>query len=77
VAVGYIDGGNRKTTDLSQVTDKPYPMKTSKGVSVKPTWFLKNHPWHANQAKLNKRVPFVLIYHPVFEVAEAIHKIGR
>ena len=49
-------------------------MKTSKGVSVKPTWFLKNHPWHTNQAKLNKRVPFVLIYHPVFEVAEAIHE---
>jgi hypothetical protein len=49
-------------------------MKTSKGVSVKPIWFLENHPWNANQTKVNKRVPFVLIYHHVFDVAAAIHE---
>ena len=49
-------------------------MKTSKGVSVTPIWFLENHPWNANQTKVNKRVPFVLIYHHVFDVAAAIHE---
>jgi hypothetical protein len=33
VAVGYIDGGNRKTTDLSQVTDKPYHIMLNQLIS--------------------------------------------
>jgi hypothetical protein len=45
-------------------------MKTSKGIFVKPIWFLENHSWNTIKRKWTT---FVLAYHPAFDnVAKTI-----